>query len=1033
MTSLEDFFNERLSKYLRSLCGSDTPWWKTYAFMNEIDDATWFEFELDSKTQDKRKQPEEKSTEKTLPVLQAVEDYAHEKILIVGSPGAGKSTLLTRLLWQAAHKAQQNSRAPIPVLVELKLYGAGIWELIQTSLENCDLYLEVSDIKKLVEHQRLLLLADGFNELPSDRARTEFKRFCTRKISVIVTLRDGTTDLELERKLQIQPLTDLKVRKFLQSRLPGRVQARIKELSDRVKDFGQTPLMVWMLFSIFRQNGDIPTTRGEAYRAFTTLYVERAKEGIDLDESRGLLGKLAFELMHAEKPTDFRLDISEVDAQNLVGSEKALKHLVRNHLLQAKGKPGNCRISFCHQSLQEYYAAEALLVMLRDEHPDVMKDDRLQYFYLNYLKWTEPISIALSLMEDETQIIRLVRLAVEMDWVLGAQLAGELNMVFHEKTIKLIKTLRLPKNIKIKLLGITCSNEIVNLLRKKLADKNVVIRWLTVEALGNVKSEAALTLLIEALKDPNYRIRCKTVDELSKANSETVVTALTKVFKDDNFPDDELSNIRWWVVRALGEIGSESAVTTLFDALEDSYPSQIRSKALSELRKLGVEISIDKILQLLEDSDPVVCFNTAHQVSKMKNLFEIETEIQARGMDDVIERILIFKHYEDYGSLVSDTVASLVIGFHGTDRTPLIDGLNNEDWEVCCQCAAALGELRDESAVPALEEILYDKDRSVVWSDVTAALAKIGTQSAVFALINCIESEDGELRKLAIEALGGTRNRKLDELLALVIQHDEDRDVRLSTAIALGKIGGKIAEIALTRRALIDEDLLVAATSAQELGKISGCANISSIWVLECFSQNTLFFETIKIIQARYQFYNHEIAQWKLAPHTTQRSPIDLLDKIDKTTQDTNQRTKQMANQPKNDFSGATFQAPVNFGDNPTGNFIGTQNNYAADPEVQSAIADIQIMISQLQAQYPQVTTETQALAILDVEFTEIKQNQTHKLATLRKQILNPERHLQAIKAALGEVAKHYLEESVWAKTTITYLDKLSEEPNHGA
>ena len=110
---------------------------------------------------------------------------------------------------------------------------------------------------------------------------------------------------------------------------------------------------------------------------------------------------------------------------------------------------------------------------------------------------------------------------------------------------------------------------------------------------------------------------------------------------------------------------------------------------------------------------------------------------------------------------------------------------------------------------------------------------------------------------------------------------------------------------------------------------------------------------------------------------------------------------------------------------------IGIQHN-AADPEVQSAIADIQTLITQLRTQHPRVTTETQALAIIDAEFTVIKQDKSHKLATLRKQLLNPERHFQAIKAVLGEVAKHYLEESVWAKTTITYLDKLSEEPNHG-
>jgi hypothetical protein len=109
------------------------------------------------------------------------------------------------------------------------------------------------------------------------------------------------------------------------------------------------------------------------------------------------------------------------------------------------------------------------------------------------------------------------------------------------------------------------------------------------------------------------------------------------------------------------------------------------------------------------------------------------------------------------------------------------------------------------------------------------------------------------------------------------------------------------------------------------------------------------------------------------------------------------------------------------------------ENNYPNDPETKAAISDIQTLIAQLQTQHPQVVTEAQALAIIDVEFTEIQQSKTHKLATLRKQLLNPERHLQATKAALGEIAKHYLEESVWAKTIITYLDKFSEEPNHGA
>ncbi len=101
--------------------------------------------------------------------------------------------------------------------------------------------------------------------------------------------------------------------------------------------------------------------------------------------------------------------------------------------------------------------------------------------------------------------------------------------------------------------------------------------------------------------------------------------------------------------------------------------------------------------------------------------------------------------------------------------------------------------------------------------------------------------------------------------------------------------------------------------------------------------------------------------------------------------------------------------------------------------EVQGVISDLKILLTQLQDQHPSVNTESEALAIIDAEFTEIRTSRNHKLATLQKQLLNPERHLQACKAAAGEVAKHYLEDSVWAKTIITYIDKLSEEPGYGA
>ncbi|MEC4813375.1 MAG: hypothetical protein SAK29_08905 [Scytonema sp. PMC 1069.18] len=50
----------------------------------------------------------------------------------------------------------------------------------------------------------------------------------------------------------------------------------------------------------------------------------------------------------------------------------------------------------------------------------------------------------------------------------------------------------------------------------------------------------------------------------------------------------------------------------------------------------------------------------------------------------------------------------------------------------------------------------------------------------------------------------------------------------------------------------------------------------------------------------------------------------------------------------------------------------------------------------------------------------------------LKRQLFNPARHLQAAKATLVEITKAAYEKSLIAKAIITYIDKLSEEPNHG-
>ena len=217
--------NLEFKEYLESITRHYAQWWKPYAFMDEIDNSTWFEFDLNSNTQDKSREPGGKPEEKTQFVLEAIAAYAHEKILIVGKPGAGKSTLLAKVAWQSVQQAKNDKfdKAQIPVLVELKSYQstgdrAGIRGLILSSLEKHDPSLDGAALQQLLIKKRLLLLADGINELPDERAKKELKDFCLN-VPLIATSRYVGSE-KIDRKLELQPPSSSQVARFFEERLP---------------------------------------------------------------------------------------------------------------------------------------------------------------------------------------------------------------------------------------------------------------------------------------------------------------------------------------------------------------------------------------------------------------------------------------------------------------------------------------------------------------------------------------------------------------------------------------------------------------------------------------------------------------------------------------------------------------------------------------------------------------------------------------------------------------------------------------------
>ena len=128
-----------------------------------------------------------------------------------------------------------------------------------------------------------------------------------------------------------------------------------------------------------------------------------------------------------------------------------------------------------------------------------------------------------------------------------------------------------------------------------------------------------------------------------------------------------------------------------------------------------------------------------------------------------------------------------------------------------------------------------------------------------------------------------------------------------------------------------------------------------------------------------------------------------------------------MASNPKVDMN---FYAPV-YG--ASGNIEGDLIVNASQQMLNETLSEIIGIFRDLQRKYPN-STEAEAKDIIEAEFKEIKTQQPKKWQTFRGQLLNPERWLNGGKSALSETVKHYLENNVFSKAGIAFLDGFSAD-----
>jgi nucleoside phosphorylase len=504
--------------YLESICERYAQWWRVYTFTDVVGrtrdgpDASEPEIPFmdlgliaqmivqkepdarddeaaDVEAADEDKQPKEKI--ERFSVLHGLRKYAAEHVLLVGRPGSGKSTSLLRLLIEEAQALQQaeveREALGIPVLLELRYFQASIEDLIRNFLKQHKRLLEYTKIEQLLFEGQLLLLIDGVNELPSEEARRKLRVFHQTygKTPMVFTTRELSSggNLGIEKKLEMQPLSEPQMRQFVNGYLPGQGEVLLKQLQERLRSLGQTPLLLWMLCSLFRQTGEVPQNLGLVFRQFTHSYEKSLRSDVPVSEvSRRwwpeLLKQLAYTMTEGDSLTEIKVAIERSAAEaclaEFLESKKSdrpwdrakeyLQDLLNHHLIQPGAEE---TIEFRHQLIQEYYTAEWLLERLEE-----ISDAGLQRHYLNYLKWTESFKVVLSLLSSKAKAERIIKIAVETDWQLGAKLISNAKYSWHKELIQEYLTMQCSIAVKAWLLSLSNPRLAKSILAQQVKQEN---------------------------------------------------------------------------------------------------------------------------------------------------------------------------------------------------------------------------------------------------------------------------------------------------------------------------------------------------------------------------------------------------------------------------------------------------------------------------------------------------------------------------------------------------------------------------------
>ena len=330
-------------------------------------------------------------------------------------------------------------------------------------------------------------------------------------------------------------------------------------------------------------------------------------------------------------------------------------------------------------------------------------NDQLKQEYLNRWEGKQAIAQILPDLEDASQALRLVGLALETDPIWGANLAATLKPDFQAKAFSAIAKLDLPLPQKIRLLGRTRSPKLIPVMHKALIHPDENVRAWGAWALVQIGTKAVVNSLRPSLHHPTPHARLWVPWVLGQIGRHGAIWVLIDAL---NHKD---SQVRWRAAIALGRIGNNVAVAKLLELLFNDRDSYVRGRTASALGLIGGEKVAEGLQLALYDPDFYVHAKAVYALGTLGTRAAVAALLQA----------LDHPHLEVRRAAVS------ILGEIGTEEAivGILRSLDDSDLFVRARAVEALGQVNTEAALAGLKQALNDAD-AYVRGQAAAALGK---------------------------------------------------------------------------------------------------------------------------------------------------------------------------------------------------------------------------------------------------------------------------------------------------------------------